>query len=117
MKPQPPDVFIMDPLGFGTLRIIFEADDEDDDYGDGDGDRRACILSSAFDGATIRNASQLREIARTLEHAADWIAERPALTPKEKAVQRARQAVAAARDDLDSAEAELEHAEREARQS
>lgn len=57
----------MDPDGAGTLRVEFE---EDPELG-----REVTFLASMFDGATVTDASTLRELARTLEHAADWIGE------------------------------------------
>ena len=61
------DVVVMDQAGGGTLRLEFE---EGIEIG-----RCVSILTSMFDGATIVSPDTLRELARTLEHAADWIGE------------------------------------------
>lgn len=67
MTSRPHDVVMMDSDGAGTLRVEFE---EDPDLG-----RSVMFLASMFDGATVTSAASLRELARTLEHAADWIGE------------------------------------------
>lgn len=67
MKSRPHDVVIMNPDGAGTLRVEFE---ETPELG-----RAVTFLASMFDGATVTDAGTLRSLARTLEHAADWIAE------------------------------------------
>lgn len=67
MKSRPFDLVVHDEDGAGELVVSF-ADDED--FG-----RAVLFESTPFDGCLVLDPTSLRELARALEHAADWIAE------------------------------------------